>query len=48
MFPKFANIIKVFGYDWLGRHFAIDSRNGTIFTFGTRHRRSIKYFGKFR
>ena len=30
MFPKFANIIKVFGYDWLGRHFAIDSRNGTI------------------
>ena len=29
-FPKFANIIKVFGYDWLGRHFAIDSRNGTI------------------
>ena len=32
-FPKFSNIIKVFGYDWLWRHFAIDSRNGTILLF---------------
>ena len=26
----FANIIKVFGYDWMGRHFAVDTRNGTV------------------
>ena len=29
-FPEFAGIIKVFGYDWLGRHFAVDSRDNTI------------------
>lgn len=32
-FPKYKNYIVVFGYDWLGRIFAINKLNGTVLMF---------------
>ena len=39
-FPEFRNLFKIFGYDWLGRCFAIDLRKNTygnilMFEIGT-------------
>ena len=32
-FPQYMDKINVFGYDWLGRNFAIDLKKGTILLF---------------
>ena len=32
-FPKFKNGIQVFGYDWLGRNFALDTQRDVVLIF---------------
>lgn len=32
-FPKFQNDIQVFGYDWLGRNFALDMKRDVVLIF---------------
>ena len=32
-FPKFKNGIQVFGYDWLGRNFALDTQRDIVLIF---------------
>lgn len=32
-FPKFENEIQVFGYDWLGRNFALDKKRNIVLIF---------------
>ncbi len=32
-FPKFQNDIQVFGYDWLGRNFALDTKRDVVLIF---------------
>jgi len=32
-FPKFKNEIQVFGYDWLGRNFALDKKRNIVLIF---------------
>ncbi len=32
-FPKYSGLIDVFGYDWLGRIFAINKTKGTVLLF---------------
>lgn len=32
-FPQYTHLIKVFGFDWLGRVFALNKKSGTVLLF---------------
>lgn len=32
-FPQYAHLIEVFGFDWLGRIFALNKKSGTVLVF---------------